>query len=116
MNEDVEITGEQLPNSNVPKQLQPYQYKKGQSGNPSGRPKGISLKEYAKMKLQSMTDEEREEFLNGLNKNTVWEMAEGKAKQDMGLTDPNGKDIATPILDVLFNNRNQTNIGTPQEN
>ena len=65
--------------------LQPYQYKKGQSGNPAGRAKGISLKEYAKVKLLHMTDEEREEFFNGLPKDKIWEMAEGKAKQDVDI-------------------------------
>lgn len=60
--------------------LLPYQYKKGQSGNPSGRPKGISLKEYARNKLLTMTDEEREDFFNGLPKDKIWEMAEGKAE------------------------------------
>lgn len=66
--------------------LTPFQYKKGQSGNPGGRPAGKSLKQYTQEKLASMTDEEREEFLNGLDKRTLWEMAEGKAKQDMDLS------------------------------
>lgn len=80
-------TQEQQENSTVPIQLRPFQYKKGQSGNPSGRPKGISLKEYARNKLLTMTDEEREDFFNGLNKDTIWEMAEGKAdtKGDMNI-------------------------------
>ncbi len=68
---------EQQKNSKVPVQLQPYMYKKGQSGNPSGRPKGISMKEYLKMKFASMTDDERELFMEGINKLDLLKMAEG---------------------------------------
>lgn len=64
----------------------PYMWKKGQSGNPAGRPKGKTMKEYARELLACQTDEEREEFLNGIDKRTIWEMAEGKAEAKTDIT------------------------------
>lgn len=63
--------------------LKQYQFQKGQSGNPSGAPKGKRLKTFALELLQKMSDEDKAEFLKGLDPKTIWEMAEGKPKQDV---------------------------------
>jgi hypothetical protein len=96
MNEETDNT---LKTSN-----KPWLWKKGFCPNPGGRPKGKSLKAYAQEYLAKLTDEEKDEWLDGLPKEKVWAMGEGNPKQDTGLTDKDGNDIATPILDVLLNN------------
>ena len=63
--------------------LKPWLWKKGQSGNIMGRPKGKTMKEYARQYLERMTDEERDEWLDGINKDSIWEMSEGKPNQDI---------------------------------
>lgn len=82
-----EVAQEPQENSydKVPKQLRKYVFKVGQpSANPGGRPKGSkSMKTYAKEYLESMSEEDRVEFLNSIDHKTIWEMSEGKAKQDM---------------------------------
>jgi len=99
------INSEQLEISKKAPQLAPYQYKKGQSGNPSGRPAGKSLKQYTIEKLNSMTDEEREEFLEGIDKKLIWEMAEGKAESK---TDITSKGESIVILPSELINKNDT--------
>lgn len=94
MEEDAQ---QQRDYSAVPKSLQPHVFKKGQSGNPGGRPVGsISLKEYARKMLAEMNDEQRQEFLEGVDKKTIWEMSEGKAKQDMELSG----EVTTKIVSI----------------
>lgn len=67
-------------------QIKPYMWKKGQSGNPAGRPKGKTLKEWTKDYLSRMTDEERDEFMQGIPKEVIWKMAEGNPSEDKNVS------------------------------
>lgn len=80
--------------------IKPYMWKKGQSGNIMGRPKGKTMKDYAREYLERMTNEERDEWLEGLPKETIWQMAEGKPKQDTDITS-NGKTINIVVPEAV---------------
>ena len=71
------------PKSSKADHLKEWQFKPGQSGTPSGKKKGtVSLKKFAQKYIQELTEEEKLDFMKGLDKKVIWEMAEGKAKQD----------------------------------
>lgn len=79
--------------------IKPYMWKKGQSGNIMGRPKGKTMKDYARQYLERMTDEERDEWLEGLPKEVIWKMSEGNPKQD---TDINPSDNLMKVLGIKY--------------
>ena len=77
----------------------PWLYKKGQSGNPGGRPVGSkSMKTYIKEKLASMTPEEREDFLEGVDKKVIWAMAEGNPESKSEVVIEERIDTKDPAL------------------
>ena len=66
--------------------FRPWLFKKGQSGNYAGRPKGTtSLKVWARKYIQDLTDEEKLDFMEGLPKDIVWRMSEGQPHQSTDL-------------------------------
>lgn len=107
MNEDSQEQDKNRPSS---------WYKKGQSGNPGGRPKGSkSMKTYIKEKLETMTEEEREEFLAGLPKSEIWKMAEGLPSQHTDITS-GGKPLYLPPELLNKNNLDDKSAPEPEPN
>lgn len=84
--EEIEEEKAEVQHKNRAPHLLPYQYKKGQSGNPSGRKPGISMKEYLKKKFMTMKPEEREDYLEGIDKFKLIEIAEGKPETRADIT------------------------------
>ncbi len=86
MNETT-IDNEEKPASQEKKQdyawLKPTQWKKGQSGNPKGKKPGKSMKTYLKERFEKMTDKEKIDFLNRVEPNMAWRMAEGNPKTEV---------------------------------
>lgn len=79
----------------------PWLFKKGQSGNPGGRPKGKSLKDYTREMLAAMTDEERQTFLEGIPKIDIFKMAEGNPESKTDITSA-GKPIIQLAREVAL--------------
>ena len=77
--------------------LKGYRWKPGQSGNPKGRPKGKTLKEWAAGFLMELPDDKKLAFLKDLSAEIVWRMAEGNPAQSTDITTL-GKELPQPIF------------------
>ncbi len=89
----------------------PWLWKKGQSGNIMGRPKGKTMKEYAREYLERMTNEERDEWLEGIDKHKIWEMSEGKADTKADVTS-GGLPIIVLANEIANKNDSDTSTGS----
>ncbi len=85
-------------NNRTEKNDRPWLWKKGQSGNLKGRPKGKTMKEYVRDFLSKMTDEERDEWLNGIPKEIIWRLAEGNPTNEV--TGKDGGPIEIKGVDI----------------
>lgn len=82
---------EEKPIKPEPKRRTDGTFGPGNVANPNGRPKGKTLKEFAREMLMSMSDEEKLEYLKQLPPEIVWRMSEGNPHTTTDVTSGNEK-------------------------
>lgn len=92
--------------------LKEYQWQKGQSGNPAGRPKTRTLKEYAREFLSQMSEEGRIAYFSKMKPEDVWKMAEGNPETKTDLTSKGERILVMP-LELI--NKNETDTITKSD-
>jgi hypothetical protein len=86
--EDTPLSLEKDPNNPVENRRIDGTFGPGNNANPAGRPKGKTLKEFAREYFLLKTEEEKKAYIEKLEDKRpgfIWEMAEGRAKQDMDI-------------------------------